>query len=479
MPFVPPSTPLPNVALLHDGSTDRFTVPIVGDGNCLFRAVSMFLFRTENCHRLIRGSVVQFMRSKPHLFASFVENNTFSQHLSNMSKSLGTRESWGSHIEIFAIATMLNTDIYVYCLYGNSMRWKVFRPLARTMSPKVSFITLKLQNDHYKTVLPVRFSCFCSHPLPNLQGSSNQADLQSGTKCKQEQALYSLSSTDDFPSLESINQSKSKAFEPKRKMTASCPTPPNKRPKFPSKQNKRKRKHPTTQNYSCNISPELDISSNTTQPLEKENNTQITDMDDTFEDDECKKLKDEEVFPQEVLQPMSEDISNIPFEQDVISNITLNETIQTQSTERENNTLNNNINPLDTEPKKMKRQEVFEQDNLTDIPLNAGSPSPPLNFETRIHDLENKIKPQCTEFPNIKEREELHIATRTMAMEFESMSESGDSEIPHDEFQPKAKPSNEVKENSNHELKGSDKKENGKVEVKSIETEHVYSKKRL
>ena len=26
MPFVPPSTPLPNVALLHDGSADRFTV---------------------------------------------------------------------------------------------------------------------------------------------------------------------------------------------------------------------------------------------------------------------------------------------------------------------------------------------------------------------------------------------------------------------------------------------------------------------
>ena len=57
------------------------------------------------------------------------------------------------------------------------------------------------------------------------------------------------------------------------------------------------------------------------------------------------------------------------------------------------------------------------------------------------------------------------------------MSQSGDSDIPHQKFQAEAIPSNEVKENTNHVPKCSVNKENKKVEVKNTETEHVYSKK--
>jgi OTU domain-containing protein 3 len=48
---------------------------VLGDGNCLFRAVSCALYGDENSHRTIRSQVVAFMRANADSFAPFVEDD--------------------------------------------------------------------------------------------------------------------------------------------------------------------------------------------------------------------------------------------------------------------------------------------------------------------------------------------------------------------------------------------------------------------
>lgn len=48
---------------------------VMGDGNCLFRAVSCALHGNENQHMAIRQATVRFMKQHPDNFAPFVEDD--------------------------------------------------------------------------------------------------------------------------------------------------------------------------------------------------------------------------------------------------------------------------------------------------------------------------------------------------------------------------------------------------------------------
>ncbi len=45
---------------------------IEGDGNCLFRAVSLYLYRHQNCHMKIRSESVDYVRKNWNSFKNFI-----------------------------------------------------------------------------------------------------------------------------------------------------------------------------------------------------------------------------------------------------------------------------------------------------------------------------------------------------------------------------------------------------------------------
>ena len=93
------------------------------DGNCLFRALSYIVTGRQTDHHILRSKVIEHMKTievylLPHMKCS-LENYLQKSQM----RSSGT---WGTDIEIFAAASLLSTDIFVYTNVHNVYRWQLF-----------------------------------------------------------------------------------------------------------------------------------------------------------------------------------------------------------------------------------------------------------------------------------------------------------------------------------------------------------------
>ena len=72
-------------------------------------------------------------------------------HTSNMI-SLGT---WGTEVEIFALATILNATVYMYSQLGNSQKWLPCGPLIKSGKSIHSDESIFIQNlnHHYEPAM--------------------------------------------------------------------------------------------------------------------------------------------------------------------------------------------------------------------------------------------------------------------------------------------------------------------------------------
>ena len=114
------------------------TVQIIGDGNCLFRALALELTGSQENHAFVRRTLVNFMIEDS--VASHVTNycgtdvNTY-LHIINMAQ-LGV---WGTDVEIVVAATLFQSEIWVYTPAPSSedakvkgYHWLCYPPLTHT-----------------------------------------------------------------------------------------------------------------------------------------------------------------------------------------------------------------------------------------------------------------------------------------------------------------------------------------------------------
>ena len=100
---------------------------IVGDGHCLFRAISKAITGNQENHQLFRAAVVQWMLSERHppQLAKYVgsvgENSVCSEVVREYIEM--SHDTWGSDKEIRAFATMFQIVIYVS---PGGRRWNEF-----------------------------------------------------------------------------------------------------------------------------------------------------------------------------------------------------------------------------------------------------------------------------------------------------------------------------------------------------------------
>ena len=107
------------------------------DGSCMFRALSFALFRTEECHRIVRREVLDYMKSiwdaesRVRLLAAmWYQDKTKKQRNVRPSNVVLTADeyiqsvrmdvptTWGGSTELEVAAQWLRTPIKVY-FYGN------------------------------------------------------------------------------------------------------------------------------------------------------------------------------------------------------------------------------------------------------------------------------------------------------------------------------------------------------------------------
>ena len=106
----------------------KLTDSIEGDGNCFFRAMSLELTGTQSHHQRVRDALVAFL-SKP------ANNSHFCNYIGNdiglylETSRMADNGVWATDVEIVAIATLLQTTVFVFTDYNGTRRWLPYKPL--------------------------------------------------------------------------------------------------------------------------------------------------------------------------------------------------------------------------------------------------------------------------------------------------------------------------------------------------------------
>ena len=101
---------------------------VKADGNCLFLSMSYELFKTEKHHFKVRNNLVWLISCNREEFSKFllpVNCPTISEHIRTMSLP----NTWGTHVELIALATVLQIPVYICSQNGTRVWWEVTRPL--------------------------------------------------------------------------------------------------------------------------------------------------------------------------------------------------------------------------------------------------------------------------------------------------------------------------------------------------------------
>uniref|UniRef100_A0A0R3RPG2 Ubiquitin carboxyl-terminal hydrolase n=1 Tax=Elaeophora elaphi TaxID=1147741 RepID=A0A0R3RPG2_9BILA len=110
------------VRIMSPGDRPTRVAGIVGDGNCLFRALAFYFAGSDTEHWRVRECIVQFEAEHCNEFAALKgwSPEVWNDHMNHLL----TDSTWGSDIELFAIASMLNVDVWTY--YDE--QWTCYRP---------------------------------------------------------------------------------------------------------------------------------------------------------------------------------------------------------------------------------------------------------------------------------------------------------------------------------------------------------------
>ncbi|KAK6630193.1 hypothetical protein RUM43_004953 [Polyplax serrata] len=143
-----------------DDIYERFS--IVGDGNCLFRAVSLYLYGTQEYHMMLRYKAVNYLREhwrdvKNHLVID-------RERLRDEDRYCTEMETYGTHgtsVECFALSEILQRNVVIY-LQGRSSS-RIIRPKTRPIiiSRRRYSQTIYLQlwgnpeNGHFELLKPL------------------------------------------------------------------------------------------------------------------------------------------------------------------------------------------------------------------------------------------------------------------------------------------------------------------------------------
>jgi hypothetical protein len=129
---------------------------ILGDHNCLFRALSKEITLSEDHHKKVCKLIVDFMMEKDSVFKDFL--GTSPQSYIKASK-MDKEKTWGTSNELFAFATMVSTAVMVFCRKQENQTefaWAQFFPLGESYE-RMQEVRVYLINpgEHYNRVISV------------------------------------------------------------------------------------------------------------------------------------------------------------------------------------------------------------------------------------------------------------------------------------------------------------------------------------
>ena len=162
------------------------------DGNCLFRLLSKELLGHEKFPHLMRQILMKFIKENDSKFRAYVIGESVENHCKRI-ENLG---EWGTQAEIFAAATILKIQIFVFtCKPGSQeYHWLCYKPLGRGYS--VSKCPTSVQKL-WKLTPPSNYHIELIHSFQNHFDRVAPSDLT----CTSMEKAPHLSDTVDFITL--------------------------------------------------------------------------------------------------------------------------------------------------------------------------------------------------------------------------------------------------------------------------------------
>ena len=130
---------------------------IVGDGNCLFRALAHIITGSEERHMDVRRGIVSHMRTIGNLLVGgHVREGDIDTYID--SSRIEHDHEWGTDVEILTLAHMLKTPVYTY--HEDTKSWNRYSPNAVERSLDESNISergmyIRLARSHFDVVSSV------------------------------------------------------------------------------------------------------------------------------------------------------------------------------------------------------------------------------------------------------------------------------------------------------------------------------------
>ncbi|XP_075338771.1 uncharacterized protein LOC142398595 [Odontesthes bonariensis] len=130
--------------------------PIVGDGNCFFRAVSQAVSGTQKWHRKIRLAVVKQLERNPQMYCNILRNENSSINEYIKRSRMQYVGSWATEVEIQAAADCLGVNIVTYYID----KWLEYKCNAGQISNQCVYLQ-NIHGNHYETVVCVKQTQHC------------------------------------------------------------------------------------------------------------------------------------------------------------------------------------------------------------------------------------------------------------------------------------------------------------------------------
>lgn len=120
-------------------------VAIPGDGNCLFRAVCMSLYGSDDSHLELRRVVAQYLRLNSEFFRPFITGI-----VERYIQTLEENGSWAGDIELQILSEIYDCPVEIYTTSNKAI--KVFNEAADEHTEPIRL--LYLQRNHYDAIVP-------------------------------------------------------------------------------------------------------------------------------------------------------------------------------------------------------------------------------------------------------------------------------------------------------------------------------------
>ena len=190
---------------------------IVGDGNCLFRAVSLAVYGSEDNHSSLRAEALNYINLNRETLEGFITSDeNFDEYITRLRKD----GEWAGEIEITALREIISKPIYVYSNYHKTITGLDINMNGEDLGNDIILLNYFKEIDNYDFKIGGHYDLFEGNITKDLidrlkKVCTNESDTLSvssvsETKVKLEEDLSTSESSD-------VSKSKGKGKKPNSK----------------------------------------------------------------------------------------------------------------------------------------------------------------------------------------------------------------------------------------------------------------------